>query len=86
LNLLQSEIHNFNSPRYNVRRAELSEIENLKRVAREMRNDYDRFHADPVFKQAIADEFLATYIQEAVKVSAILFWYLLTQGFHQIHL
>jgi dTDP-4-amino-4,6-dideoxy-D-galactose acyltransferase len=37
------------------------------RVAREMRNSFDRFHADPVFGQSKADEFLATYIEQSVK-------------------
>lgn len=57
----------FNNERYAVRKANLSDTENLKRVARVMRNDFDRFHADPVFSKEIADEFLATYIEQSIK-------------------
>jgi dTDP-4-amino-4,6-dideoxy-D-galactose acyltransferase len=53
--------------RCEVRKAEISDIDNLKRVARQMRNPFDRFHADPIFSEKQADEFLATYIEESVK-------------------
>ncbi len=52
--------------RFGVRPATKADIENLKRVARVMRNDYDRFHADTIFSTKIADEFLATYVEAAV--------------------
>jgi dTDP-4-amino-4,6-dideoxy-D-galactose acyltransferase len=57
----------YQEPRYSVRGANINDIENLKRVAREMRNDYDRFHADSVFSINVADEFLATYIEQSLK-------------------
>jgi dTDP-4-amino-4,6-dideoxy-D-galactose acyltransferase len=57
----------FKPERYPVRKANENDVQNLMRVAREMRNDYDRFHADPVFGQQIADEFLATYIEQSIK-------------------
>jgi dTDP-4-amino-4,6-dideoxy-D-galactose acyltransferase len=53
--------------RFQVRPANLSDIENLKQVARSMRNVYDRFHAESVFDINKADEFLATYIEESIK-------------------
>ena len=37
------------------------------RVAKEMKNEYDRFHADDVFSPKKADDFLATYIQQSLK-------------------
>lgn len=61
------DLNEHNYPRHEVRNAEKSDIENLKRVARQMRNPYDRFHADPIFSEQQADEFLATYIEESVK-------------------
>jgi dTDP-4-amino-4,6-dideoxy-D-galactose acyltransferase len=55
------------SERFSVRKATLSDLTGLEKVAREMRNDYDRFHADPIFSPEIADEFLATYIGQSIK-------------------
>jgi dTDP-4-amino-4,6-dideoxy-D-galactose acyltransferase len=56
--------HNFE--RNEVRSAKTEDIQNLKRVARMMRNDYDRFHAETIFNTQLADEFLATYIEESI--------------------
>lgn len=53
--------------RFETRSANIKDTENLKRVAREMRNPYDRFHSDHVYNPEIADEFLATYIEESLK-------------------
>ena len=61
------DLKNYSHERYCVRPATLEDIPNLKRVAREMRNDYDRFHAETVFDLNKADEFLATYIEESIK-------------------
>lgn len=61
------DLKKYSYERYDVRSAVLEDIPNLKRVAREMRNDYDRFHAETVFDLSKADEFLATYIEESVK-------------------
>lgn len=57
----------FKHERYLVRKATQEDTENLKRVARMMRNDYDRFHAETIFSQERADEFLATYVEESIK-------------------
>lgn len=61
------DLTKFEQQRYSVRQATLEDIPNLRRVASEMRNKFDRFHADPVFDQNKADEFLATFIEESVK-------------------
>lgn len=53
--------------RYSVREASHADIPNLRRVASEMRNPFDRFHADPIFDIQKADEFLATFIEESIK-------------------
>lgn len=49
-----------------VRQATTADIPNLRQVAMQARNLYDRFHADPFFSQTIADEFLATFIENSV--------------------
>lgn len=61
------DLLHFSNERYNTRQANIEDIENLKRVAREMRNIYDRFHSDPIFELSKADEFLSTYIEESIK-------------------
>ena len=61
------DLQNFEFERFGVRAANLSDIPNLKRVARTMRNDYDRFHSEAIFNCQIADEFLATFIEESIK-------------------
>jgi dTDP-4-amino-4,6-dideoxy-D-galactose acyltransferase len=61
------DLNNFSWDRYKVRSATTNDIDNLKRVAREMRNEYDRFHSDKIYTNEIADEFLATYIEASVK-------------------
>jgi dTDP-4-amino-4,6-dideoxy-D-galactose acyltransferase len=61
------DLRNYTYQRFAVREATSSDIPNLKHVARQMRNDYDRFHAEPIFDLHIADEFLATYIEESIK-------------------
>jgi dTDP-4-amino-4,6-dideoxy-D-galactose acyltransferase len=62
-----NSLDTFNQPRHDTRKATTDDTENLMRVAREMRNPFDRFHADTIFPTEIADEFLATYIQESLK-------------------
>lgn len=56
-----------NPERYPVRKATSNDIPNLRRVAMNMRNDYDRVHAEKIYSEEKADEFLATYIEECVK-------------------
>jgi dTDP-4-amino-4,6-dideoxy-D-galactose acyltransferase len=67
LTYFTNDLFSFDNDRYKVRKAVETDIPNLMRVAREMRNNFDRFHADPVFDPALADEFLATYIEQSVK-------------------
>jgi len=55
------------TPRYGVRTATTEDIPDLRRIGREARNVYDRYHADPFFGDAIADEYLATYAEESAK-------------------
>lgn len=62
----RGNLASFAEPRYSVRAATNNDIGNLKRVAREMQNPYDRFHADTIFDEKVADTFLATYIEESV--------------------
>mgnify|MGYP000202114227 CR=1 FL=1 len=61
------DLKNYNFERFAVRSANYDDIPNMKRVARIMRNDYDRFHAETIFDSQKADEFLATFIEESIK-------------------
>ena len=61
------DLKNYNYERFAVRSAGYDDIPNLKRVARIMRNEYDRFHAETIFDFQKADEFLATFIEESIK-------------------
>ncbi|MDZ7593973.1 MAG: hypothetical protein U0932_04915 [Thiobacillus sp.] len=47
--------------------AKKSDIPNLRKVAMGARNEYDRFHADPFFTKAVADVFLAEYVEQCVR-------------------
>ena len=60
-------ITNFESDRFLTREASHSDITNLKRVASEMVNEYDRVHADPAIDNKLADAFLAAYVEESIK-------------------
>lgn len=71
--LIETRIHFYNNNlecyngiRANVRVAKQADIENLKKVASFMRNDYDRFHSDYGFNQADADRYLSTYIENSI--------------------
>ena len=52
--------------RYKVRTAVKNDIPTLKEVAMQMRNEYDRFHADPFIAEEHADVYLATYIENSI--------------------
>lgn len=67
LTYYRGDLKNFENKRFPVRKAQISDIENLKRVASEMRNVYDRFHADSFFNNQLADQYLATYIEQSIK-------------------
>ncbi|MDB9733864.1 hypothetical protein OAB15_03675 [Porticoccaceae bacterium] len=62
-----AHISNFTSERFEVRKATLDDIPNLKGVSRTAINAYDRVHADPAIDDNLADSFLATYIEESIK-------------------
>jgi len=53
--------------RFPVRAASLDDIPNLREVASSARNNFDRFHSDCFFSLEIADEFLATFVENSVK-------------------
>ncbi len=73
--LIETRLHYYNDhvqdysfpKRYDTRFATTDDIINLRRVASFMRNRYDRFHADAIFATQKADEFLSTYIENAIK-------------------
>ena len=50
-----------------VREGALDDIPNLRDVAMQARNDYDRFHADPFFSKKVADIYLAEYVEQCVR-------------------
>jgi len=63
-----TDIKNYQySTRFPVRFATEEDISSLRQVAKNARNVFDRFHADPFFSTAVADEFLATYIANSIK-------------------
>jgi dTDP-4-amino-4,6-dideoxy-D-galactose acyltransferase len=53
--------------RFPVRIATEMDIPKLKQVAKTERNIFDRCHADPFFSDDVADEYLATFIENSVK-------------------
>lgn len=67
MNYILSGIGNHNEPRQKVRMATIEDIPALRDVAYRMRNRHDRVHADPAFTSIVADEYLGTFISEAVK-------------------
>jgi len=67
LNYYLSGISSIDLPRYQVRRAGISDIDALKSVASRMRNRFDRVHADSLFSQDLADRYLETFIEKSVE-------------------
>jgi len=67
LNYFKTDLQKIDYQRFNIRKALPKDIPNLERVAQFMRNEYDRFHADSVFSEEMADRFLAKYVSESVK-------------------
>mgnify|MGYP002632587140 CR=1 FL=1 len=57
----------FAGPRAPTRHAGEADIPNLRRVAIEMRNPFDRFHADVRYPDELADAYLATYVENCVR-------------------
>ncbi|MBL7712998.1 MAG: hypothetical protein JNL13_11050 [Chitinophagaceae bacterium] len=66
LTYFNHELDRFNFDRHLVRAATPEDIETLKQVAVSMRNDFDRFHADSVFDNTLADNYLSTYIENSI--------------------
>lgn len=48
--------------RYNVRQATIEDIPILRNVAIKARNRFDRLHADPLFSDSIADDYLGVFV------------------------
>jgi dTDP-4-amino-4,6-dideoxy-D-galactose acyltransferase len=67
LTYFNNAMDTYNFERFKVRPAKQEDIEELRMVAKVMRNDYDRFHADSVFPKDLADNFLAEYVEQAIK-------------------
>lgn len=61
------DLQHFNHPdRFNIRLATKADIPSLRKVAIEARNPFDRYHADPFFTESVADEYLATFVENSV--------------------
>lgn len=67
VNYYKDNIADFQHERYGTRATTIDDIPNIRKVAIEARNDYDRVHADIQFNAIIADTYLATYAENAVK-------------------
>ncbi|MFD1819662.1 dTDP-4-amino-4,6-dideoxy-D-galactose acyltransferase [Pseudarcicella hirudinis] len=67
LTFFKNDLHTFENERFLVRKAFDEDIIPLRNTASKMRNNFDRFHADPLFTQEIADDFLAKYTEESIK-------------------
>jgi dTDP-4-amino-4,6-dideoxy-D-galactose acyltransferase len=67
LTYFRDDLQHFDRPiRSSVRLATEADIEALRKVAMDARNRFDRYHADPFFPQSVADEYLATFIENSV--------------------
>ncbi|MDX5345807.1 MAG: hypothetical protein LPK19_01055, partial [Hymenobacteraceae bacterium] len=66
LTYYHDQVKTFDYDRFPVRAAEATDIEALRKVASQSRNDYDRYHADVFFAPAQADDYLATYAEACV--------------------
>jgi dTDP-4-amino-4,6-dideoxy-D-galactose acyltransferase len=62
----KSEVQAYAHNRFPVRSALPDDIYNLKQVAYQTRNPFDRLHADPFFEET-ADRYLATYTEKAIE-------------------
>lgn len=67
LNYYLNNIQNFELGHYPSRLAEPSDIQELRKVAIKMRNNFDRVHADPAFSTKQADAYLGTFVEESIK-------------------
>lgn len=68
LTLFHDRLQGFDGSGYRAARvATAADIPSLRAAAMQARNPYDRFHADPFFTEAVADEFLAEYAEQCVR-------------------
>jgi dTDP-4-amino-4,6-dideoxy-D-galactose acyltransferase len=67
LTYFNNSLDTYNFERFDVRPAKPEDIQELRMVASVMRNNYDRFHSDAVFLKDKADDFLAEYVDQAIK-------------------
>ena len=68
LTYFHDDLANFSWPeRFVTRHATADDISDLKRVAMETRNYFDRYHADPFYTQAGADRYIGTYLENSIK-------------------
>lgn len=62
-----SDVQSLTIKKNDTRLADNNDILTLKTVARKSRNIFDRVHADPAFENKLADEYLATFIEQSIK-------------------
>lgn len=67
LNHYLDNLTQYNYPRYKVREANYDDIPILRDVSRTSINRYDRLHADTEFEDTLANQYLETYIENAIK-------------------
>jgi dTDP-4-amino-4,6-dideoxy-D-galactose acyltransferase len=68
LTYFHDDLANFSWPeRFATRHATVEDIPDLKRVAMDTRNYFDRYHADPFYTLAGADKYIGTYLENSVK-------------------
>lgn len=67
LTYFHDSVKKFEYKRYNVKQATTDDIESLMKVAAQMRNNFDRFHADQTIANGRADAYLATYIKNSIE-------------------
>lgn len=60
------DLHRFKSPRFPVRKATARDIPNLKKVASQTINPFDRFHADISVSDETANRFLGVFVEESI--------------------
>lgn len=67
ITFFRDRLSSFDQPRYPVRRAQPEDIPLLREVAVQCVNKFDRLHADAYFSNEIANEYLATYVENSIK-------------------
>lgn len=67
LNYYFNSFDRVSAPVAPARKAVIEDIPALREVAMQMRNRFDRVHADPAFSDEVADNYLGTFIEQSVK-------------------